>query len=123
MRNIYKNHTNQSLLAALLALGVHTAAQAEDSETASRFSLNGFGTVGMTRSSSNGAGFVRDLSQPHGSKGEWSANVDSLIGLQANWVLNDQLAVIAQGISRYHIGSSYDPELMWGCLLYTSRCV
>lgn len=118
MRNLYKSHTNQSLLAALLALGVHTAAQAEDSETASRFSLNGFGTLGMTRSSSNGAGFVRDLSQPHGSKGEWSANVDSLIGLQANWVLNDQLAVIAQGVSRYHIGSSYDPELMWGFVRY-----
>ncbi len=121
MQNFYKNNTKSLLLAGLLCLAVNAANSAEtdsDEGETRHFSVNGFGTLGLTRSSSKEAGFVRDLSQPHGSQGEWSGNVDSLLGLQANWVLNERVAVIAQGISRYHQGSSYDPELMWGFVRY-----
>lgn len=118
MQNFYKKHTKPLLFAGFLCLGANTTAYADIEEETSRFSVNGFGTVGLTRSSSKEVGYVRDLSQPHGSQGEWSGNVDSLLGLQANWILDNRLAVIAQGVSRYHHGSSYDPELMWGFVRY-----
>jgi hypothetical protein len=98
------------LLALLIA---PPFAQASESSTESSFSLNGFGTLGAARSSSDQAGFVRELSQPHGSAGKWRSEMDSLFGLQANWQASNTLTFIAQGVSRYHLGSSYTPELMW----------
>lgn len=88
-------------------------AHALEIEEGSSFSLNGFGTLGATRSSSRNAEFVRELTQPHGSSGEWRSETDSLFGLQANWQATNSLTFIAQGVSRYHLGSSYAPELMW----------
>lgn len=93
-------------------------AETTDVPEESRFSLNGFGTAALTRSSSKEAGFVRDLSQPHGSQGEWSGNVDSLLGVQANWRASDDLALVSQVVSRYHYDSSYQPELMWAFARY-----
>jgi hypothetical protein len=93
-------------------------AEAADVPEESRFSLNGFGTAALTHSSSKEAGFVRDLSQPHGSQGGWSGNVDSLLGIQASWRTSDNLALVSQVVSRYHYDSSYDPELMWAFARY-----
>lgn len=99
------------LLLALMV--VQPAAHAAEESEASTVSLNGFGTLGAARSSSRDAGYVRELSQPHGSAGKWQGELDSLFGLQANWQATDTLTFIAQGVSRYHVGSSYTPELMW----------
>lgn len=76
------------LLPALLVL-FSVAAQAEPAATDS-LQLNGFGSLGMTRSSNRNAAFVRDLNQPKGSHGEWRSETDSLLGLQANWQMNPQ---------------------------------
>ncbi len=108
-----------AFLALLSTLGLIAspplfAETTEDSPSA--FSFNGFGTLGATRSSSSEAGFVRELSQPHGSAGKWRTEPDSLFGLQANWQATSELAVIGQVISRYHVGSSYDPEVSWAFL-------
>lgn len=99
-------------LAAALVAG--STARAGDGAEESRFTLNGFGTAGLTRSSSPEAGFVRELSQPHGSMGKWTGKVDSLLGVQGNWRANDEWTLVGQVVSRYHLGSSYNPELMWG---------
>lgn len=88
-------------------------AHALESDAERTLTFNGFGTLGATRSSSPDAGFVRELSQPHGSAGEWRSEVDSLFGLQANWQASSNLALIGQMVSRYHLGSSYSPEVMW----------
>lgn len=82
-------------------------------EDDARFSINGFGSLGLTRSSSGDAAFVRELTQPKGSRGDWSGNVDTLFGVQANWQLNDRFALTAQAISRYHRHGTYAPELAW----------
>lgn len=104
------------LVPALLLL-LSTAAQAEVSPPGS-LQLNGFGTVGLTRSSSREAAFVRDLGQPKGSRSDWRSETDSLLGLQASWQANQQLALVAQGISRYRIGNNYNPELMSAFVRY-----
>lgn len=78
------------------------------------FAFNGFGTLGATRSSSAEAEFVRDLSQPDGARdGKWTADIDSLLGLQLNARLGAGLEAAAQVVSRYHHDASYDPELSW----------
>lgn len=77
------------------------------------FSLRGFGTLGLARSSSGNAEFVRDLSQTHGIKGgEWSGRIDSIFGLQANWLVTPEWEFVGQAISRLHYDKSHNPELM-----------
>ena len=69
----------RAVVLACLGLAVLPAA-ADDSP----LELRGFGTLGLARSSSNQADYLRDLSQPDGSRGQWSSNLDSLLGFQAN---------------------------------------
>lgn len=115
-------HSNRRLLRRVCAVFVCTLwlaqANLHAEESESQLSLNGFGTLGATKSSSRHAGFVRDLSQPHGSQGSWNGNIDSLLGLQANWNASKQLTFVTQVISRYHNGGTYSPELMWAFARY-----
>ncbi|MBI3149138.1 MAG: hypothetical protein HYZ17_11565 [Betaproteobacteria bacterium] len=83
-----------------------------------RFSLRGFGTLGMARSSSDQADFVRDLSQPDGSRGQWTGKVDSLLGVQANYRFDDRLEGVVQVASRYRYDKSFRPEVGWAFLKY-----
>jgi hypothetical protein len=77
-------------------------------------SIRGFGTVGLARSSSDHAEFVRDLSQPVGIKGgQWSGRIDSIFGLQANWRATQEFELVGQVVSRLHYDRSHSPELMW----------
>lgn len=73
--------------------------------------LRGFGTLGLAHSSSGEAGFVRDLSQPKGITSRWSGHIDSNLGLQANWVVNPDVELVGQAVSRYHYDGSFSPEL------------
>lgn len=99
-------------IAALALLICLQPAQAD--EDASTFSLRGFGTLGLARSSAGDAEFVRDLSQPVGIKnGRWSGRIDSILGLQANWRTTAELELIGQIVSRLHYDRSHEPELMW----------
>jgi hypothetical protein len=103
------------LLAALgIALPVAGAETIEEAASESSFSLRGFGTLGITRSSSDKAEFVRDLSQPTGISNHWSGLIDTIIGVQANWQAAPEVEFVAQAVSRYHYNRSRDPELMWG---------
>lgn len=106
------------LAAGLIAGATPTVAEESAPLAEEPFRLSGFATLGATRSSSRQAGYVRDLSQPDGSAGQWTGKIDSLVGLQANWRLTPHLEAVAQGISRYHYGHSYNPELMWAYLNY-----
>ncbi|WP_126444026.1 hypothetical protein [Sulfuricystis multivorans] len=100
------------LVAALLVCAFGATAQ-EQSDGAA-FSLRGFGTLGLARSSADQAEFVRDLSQPVGIKeGRWSGRIDSILGLQANWRATAELELVGQVVSRLHYDRSHNPELMW----------
>lgn len=97
------------LLAAMCAGPLHAEGDGPEA-----FSLRGFGTLGLARSSSEHAEFVRDLSQPIGIKnGDWSGRIDSVLGLQANWRLNPEWELVGQAVSRLHYDRSHEPELMW----------
>lgn len=105
-------HVRSWVAASLLVCAFigHVHAQSD----APAFSLRGFGTLGLARSSSDQAEFVRDLSQPVGIKnGQWSGRIDSIFGLQANWRASADLELVGQAVSRLHYDRSHNPELMW----------
>lgn len=78
--------------------------------------IKGFGTLGLARSDNDAAEYVRDLSQPRGLTTNWSSQVDSLLGLQANLKLGEQTEGVIQLISRYRYDGSYRPEISWAFL-------
>lgn len=106
---------NWKFLSTLLLAGIFAgAANAESGADESSLSLRGFGTVGLARSSSDHAEFVRDLSQPVGIKGgQWSGRIDSILGLQANWQATKDIELVGQVVSRLHYDRSHNPEVMW----------
>jgi len=101
-------------LISIFLLLLSTAAFAnEDGKENSTFSLRGFGTLGLARSSSDNAEFIRDLSQTAGIKGgKWSGRIDTIFGLQANWQVTPALEFVGQAVSRLHYDKSHNPELM-----------
>lgn len=102
------------LLGVAMPLAAALAANGDPAPETAAFSLKGFGTLGATRSSSSEAEFVRDLSQPDGARdGKWTAEVDSLLGIQLNGRLSERIEAVAQVVSRYRYDASYRPELMW----------
>jgi len=79
-------------------------------------SWHGFGTLGLTRTDTDSAQFVRDLSQPNGAGTQWTSKTDSLLGLQANVQFSPSTEGVVQVVTRYHADSSYSPELTWAFL-------
>lgn len=108
------------LFAGLLPLATLSVAEvwANESATYQDFRLQGFGSLGLVRASSDGADFVRDLSQPDGSRGRWTAKVDSLLGLQASYRIDDRWEAVAQVVSRYRYDGSFGPGLDWAFLKF-----
>lgn len=77
------------------------------------FSIQGFGTLGAVRTTSDHVEFVRDLSQARGATDKWTGKTDSALGLQANWQVNPQWQAVAQVLSRYRFDRTFHPELAW----------
>ncbi|RIX45667.1 MAG: hypothetical protein D3M94_12655 [Rhodocyclales bacterium GT-UBC] len=82
------------------------------------FSLQGFGTLGLARTTSQEARFVRDLTQPTGAGRQWDGRIDSVLGLQANWQFSSSLEFVAQAVSRFRYDQTYTPELSWAFFRY-----
>lgn len=119
MRNSFR------LTLGVLALCASHAAHAEEPALlgnladASPVVVRGFGTVGVARSSTDQAEFVRDISQSGGLSKKWASKVDNVFGLQANFRVNETLEAITQIVTTYHEQSSYAPKVHWAFLRYT----
>lgn len=88
--------------------------EAPSSSSPSTVTLSGFGTLGLARSSSPDAEFVRDLSQTSGLRsGNWSGITDSILGLQLNWQMRPDVELVGQVVSKMDYEHSFKPELMW----------
>ncbi len=109
------------VLASAALLSVFSAAWAEDESepaTPSTFTVNGFGTLGAARSTTDEVSFVRDLTQARGVGREWSAKLDSLLGVQANWRVTPQLEAVVQAVSKYRYDRSFTPDISWAFVKY-----
>lgn len=106
------------LFAGLSALCLSAVALASDEPGERTFTVQGFGTAGLARTSSDDVEFVRDLSQPRGIGKDWSSKIDSVLGLQANWKLSPQVEAVVQATSRYRYDRSFDPAIEWAYVKY-----
>jgi hypothetical protein len=98
-------------LAASAIISVAMPAMADED---SAFSLNGFGTFGLARTTTDNVEFVRDISQPRGVGQDWSAKIDSVLGLQAAWRIMPELEAVVQATSRYRHDKTFTPDISWG---------
>ncbi|MBV2235682.1 MAG: porin [Sterolibacterium sp.] len=111
-----------SLLVALLSTSLTVASgssSAMEPEDAS-LRLSGFGTLGMAHTQGDGAAFIRDITQPKGATNRGiSFDLDTRLGIQLNYQINDSFEAVAQVVTRYRNENNYWPELTWGFLKYT----
>jgi hypothetical protein len=104
---------------AVAMLAHPTAARAHGTDE-SRFTLNGFGTVGVVHSDEDQADFVSNAFAPDGAgytRG-WSPEVDSRFGLQLTANLTPRLTGILQVIAEQRYDEHYTPSVEWANLKY-----
>lgn len=122
MQACSRRFSSRLLLAGLLLSAALSAVPATAEDNAEPLlpglSLRGFGTLGVARSTSDQGEFVRDLSQPSGLNRNWSAKIDTLLGVQANYQVRDDLEAVVQAVSRYRYDGSFRPELTWAFLKF-----
>lgn len=104
------------LLGACCLLALSSLVVASDGSSA--FSLQGFGTFGMARTTSDQLEFVRDLSQPSGVRKHWDGRNDSVFGLQGSWQIDPRLSAVVQATTKYRYDRTYNPEIAWAYLRY-----
>ncbi|MBI3131335.1 MAG: hypothetical protein HYZ13_08255 [Acidobacteria bacterium] len=85
-------------------------------DPASAFTLRGFGTLGVVRSSTDQSEFIRDVSQPKGAKRGLEAGVDSRVGLQANYLFSESWEAVAQAVASRRFDDTFTPEVTWAFL-------
>jgi len=98
------------LVAALALPFAVSSAFAQDT---SAVRISGFGTAALTWSDTNDAEFGRP-NQASGVKKNPRTGVDSNLGLQADYAINDWLSVTGQGLVRKDGTDNYGAELTWG---------
>lgn len=101
-----------ALAVALLACVSHVQAQVADAPS---ISFNGFGTLGTVYSDEDQATFVSSVFVPKGAgyKSEWSAEVDSRLGLQLTANLTPRLSSVLQVIVEQDYNGNYTPDIEW----------
>ncbi|MDT8403012.1 hypothetical protein [Sulfuriflexus sp.] len=106
-----------ALAAAVL---VHQMAAGADETAASRFTFDGFGTLGVVHSDEDQADFATSLFAPDGAghTRAWSPEVDSRLGLQLTANLTPRLTGVLQLIAEQRYDDSYTPTVEWANLRY-----
>lgn len=107
---------NQLLVAPLLVALVGSATAADEP---ARFSLSGFGTLGVVRSDKDDFHFRSSTAQSSSSPGQnFDATTDSVLGVQGTARLHDQLDATVQAVTRQTVDYEYTPRISWAYLRY-----
>lgn len=108
------------LIPILLLAGAARGEDAPAAPAAAALSLSGFATLGVARSNSDDAQFVR-YNQAKGVTTEAGTGTDSNLGLQASYQFGPQLSATLQVLTRQYTKADYDSELSWAFLRYQPR--
>ena len=111
-------HLTRETVTAICAMTlwvVAAAAAAADDSNERMFMVGGFGTVGAVHSSEDRADFTTGISEATGAgyTNQWSAAVDSLLGLQVTGTFTNQLSAVVQVISEQNYDNTYTPHIEW----------
>jgi hypothetical protein len=100
---------HKKILASLLALPLFApVAQAQDNAV----KISGFGTAAVTTSDDDRAEFARP-NQASGAADNFRTGIDSNLGLQADYTVNEWLSLTAQGLVRKDAEEHFGAELSW----------
>ncbi len=118
--------TQRASMAAALMLGCcaalagEPAAVVEDDGAGQRWTLGGFGTLGVARSNSDTADFTANYLSPGavGYSRRWSATVDSRVGVQAGLNLSREWSAVVQLVSERTLRNQYAPTVEWAYVQY-----
>lgn len=83
----------------------------------SDFKVNGFGTVGLTKSSDKDLGF-REMVSQQGVFDEYDLSQNSDLGIQANYYATDKLDFGIQLLAKKRYDNSLDKTIQWAYLNY-----
>ncbi|TXI22436.1 MAG: hypothetical protein E6Q67_06220 [Roseateles sp.] len=97
------------LLPVLLTLGLAGTAHAADD---SMFSLSGFGTLGLVRTTTDQAQYVVG-GEPRGADRGGSADVDSKLGVQLGAKFNQMFSGTVQLLSKQNGKGNFNPGVEW----------
>ena len=106
-----------ALTAVLLSV---TGAHADDLDTPT-FLFSGFGTVGAAHSSEHQADYTNSPNtRPNGAGAtrNWSADVDSRVGVQVIANVTPQLSAVLQILSQQRYDNTYRPVVEWANIKY-----
>lgn len=103
-----KRISTTSLTLALLAAASTPVHAAPDAETAP-LRLSGFATLGLVHNSSAEAGAISSFAQTRPAAQGWSANLDTVLGLQLDWQPFSSGSLMLQAVAR--AGEDLQPRL------------
>lgn len=104
---------SKSLICLAIVHGQFVAAAA----ISDQFTLNGFGTLGLTDTNAPDMGYRTSLDTDHVVYDQWNATSRSLVGVQANYRWNPQWSANAQMI-KSSATSDLNESLQLGMLVY-----
>ena len=107
------------------ALGAATLAAVTHStpvlaQGAPQFVFSGYGTAGVVRSDERRGDYIVDVFRPDGPgfTREWSAEVDSRLGLQLSALFSPKLSAVVQVLSQQRHDDTFRPALEWANVRY-----
>ena len=105
----------------LFALGLPGGAHAQDeADGARRWSVSGFGTLGLTHANQREADYTTSVLKKSGAGAShpWSADVDSRLGAQLDLNLGRHWSAVVQVVSEQRLDNSYRPRVEWANVKY-----
>jgi hypothetical protein len=104
------------LILASALLAAYGCACAADNDNGN-LTISGFGTLGVAKSDTDAAQFAR-YNQAEGVGDRPRIGLDTNLGLQASYVLDDRLSATVQVLSRKNTSPSFTTDLSWAFLKY-----
>ena len=112
----------RALTACALAIVLAAAggARAADDDTGPSWTFGGFGTVGVSHSSTREADYTSSSFKSYGAghTRSWSFDVDSRLGAQLSVNMDKQWSAVVQVISEQNLENNYRPSVEWAYVKY-----
>ena len=111
------NRSAACLLAAFAALASHAPAAAQE---APAFQFSGYGTLGYVHAGTDRGDYRVDVFRPDGPgySHDWSAKVDSRLGLQLQARFTPAVSAVVQILSHQRYDDTFEPIVEWANVRY-----
>jgi hypothetical protein len=112
------NQGQVSVIWGLLSLLLGLPASVTSASLLEQTRFSGFGTIGLLRGGNEVLGYRRDLSQHGVFDNDWAFEPDTLLGLQFDLKLNQELDTAVQLVAKERPNNTLNESLEWAYLRY-----